>query len=129
MFALTTQSGRGNQIETEVMEKTVWRRMQSGLRKKHAASDSAEFLCPLLFARKPTRSAQAPAQQPTIFCVPEKIHLLTGIPAASSSPQLSGSILKRFLSIFSALIFAPLLKSLRHDPRYTELLKKLNLPT
>jgi hypothetical protein len=23
----------------------------------------------------------------------------------------------------------PLLKSLRHDPRYTELLKKLNLPT
>jgi hypothetical protein len=56
MFAVTTQSGRWNHIEMGVMEKTVWQRMQSGLRKKHAASDSAEFL---LFARKPTRSAQA----------------------------------------------------------------------
>jgi hypothetical protein len=43
MFAVTTQAGRWSLIEIEVMEKTVWRRMQSGLRKKHAASDSAEF--------------------------------------------------------------------------------------
>jgi hypothetical protein len=42
MFAVTTQSGRWNQIEIGVMEKTAWR-MQSELRKKHAASDSAEF--------------------------------------------------------------------------------------
>src|SRR5713226_1326741 len=48
---------------------------------------------------------QEPAQQPTIFCVLEKIHLLTGIRAASASPQVSDKVLKRFLSIFSDLIF------------------------
>src|SRR6266446_9972621 len=48
---------------------------------------------------------QEPAEQPTIFCVLEKIHLLTGIRAASASPQVSGEALKRFLSIFSDRIF------------------------
>src|SRR5229473_4178068 len=48
---------------------------------------------------------QEPAQQPTISCVLEKIHLLTGKRAASASPQISDKVLKRFLSIFSALIF------------------------
>src|SRR5258708_37018395 len=48
---------------------------------------------------------QEPARQPTIFCVLEKIHLLTGIRAASESPQISDEVLKRFLSIFSDLIF------------------------
>src|SRR6266404_922281 len=48
---------------------------------------------------------QEPAQQFRIFCVLEKIHLLTGIRAASASPQISEKVLKRFLSIFSDLIF------------------------
>src|SRR5713226_1424553 len=40
----------------------------------------------------------------TATCVLERIHLLTGIRAASSSPQISDKVLKRFLSIFSDLI-------------------------
>src|SRR5947208_15925842 len=58
-------------------------------------------------ARKfsPLRRSLNCSQQTTIFCVLEKFHLLTGIRAASASPQISDKVLKRFLSIFSDLIF------------------------
>ena len=51
------------------------------------------------------RGRDSRTQQPTIFCVLEKIHLLTGIRAASASPQISDKVLKRLLSIFSDRIF------------------------
>jgi len=58
-------------------------------------------------ARKfsPLRRSLNCSQQTTIFCVLEKKHLLTGIRAASSSPQISDKVLKPFLSIFGDRIF------------------------
>jgi hypothetical protein len=38
MFAVTTQAGRWSLIETGVMEKTVWRRRQSGFTRTSARS-------------------------------------------------------------------------------------------
>jgi hypothetical protein len=47
---------------------------------------------------------QEPAQQLRIFCVLEEIHLLAEGEPRVRALQVSDKVLKRFLSIFSALV-------------------------
>jgi hypothetical protein len=72
---------------------------------------------PLLFAAKPTRSG---TRSPRFML------------SRTSPTKPSSGYTELKPNRDSALTLTkvdPVLKSLRHDPRYTELLKKLNLPT